>query len=237
MLCPLSRRQQRRVETRERLLDTALRLFSERDFDAVTVEMITEAAVVGKGTFFNYFANKEAIVAYLFESHLQLLQEIVELPVESLPVVPPRATIEKRCAGLKVGGPVWRQIVAITHLMAERDGASKRLQRTLLSLSLTNDAVRAANLSIRRRVVAVGGELVRAGQASGEFRDDLSVEALTDFLVHIYSSALYAWAQSDTDESFHAALDRAYTLAWGGVCPPGDRQKMEAKRRHDASRS
>src|SRR5438105_9812722 len=73
----LSRRERRRTETRERLLEAALRLLSERDFDAVTVEMITEAADVGKGTFFNYFANKEAIVAYLFESRLRLLTEIL----------------------------------------------------------------------------------------------------------------------------------------------------------------
>jgi len=220
MNCPvaLSRRERRRTETRERLLETALRLLSERDFDAVTVEMITEAADVGKGTFFNYFANKEAIVAYLFESRLCLLKEILEFIPSSLSIALPEGMPWERCAAHgTVGGPMWQRIVGITHLMCELDGTSKRLQRTLLSLALTNDAVRAASLSKRGSIIAVGGELVRAAQAAGELRADLSAEALTDYLINLYFNALYAWSQSDSDESLHAVIERTYALAWEGV--------------------
>ena len=63
------RRERKRLETRDRLFQSAMRLLSERDFNDVTVEMITEDADVGKGTFFNYFPNKEAIVTYRFEQN------------------------------------------------------------------------------------------------------------------------------------------------------------------------
>jgi AcrR family transcriptional regulator len=220
----LSRRERRRKETRERLLEAALRLLSERDFDAVTVEMITEAANVGKGTFFNYFANKEAIVAYLFESRLRLLAEILEEGKRQKAKDKRRkATValpEQCAARIPVGGPHWRRIVGITHLMGELDGTSKRLQRTLLSLALTNDAVRAASVGKRGRIIAVGGELVRAAQAAGELRDDLSAEALMDYLINIYFNVLYAWSQSDSEESLHVVIERIYALAWEGVRPP-----------------
>ena len=49
------RRERRRLETRDRLYRAALELFGERGFLETTVEDITEAADVGKGTFFNYF--------------------------------------------------------------------------------------------------------------------------------------------------------------------------------------
>ncbi|MGA2719724.1 MAG: helix-turn-helix domain-containing protein [Candidatus Acidiferrales bacterium] len=52
---PAGRRERRRTETRDRLFHSALKLFAERGYQETTVEAITEAADVGKGTFFNYF--------------------------------------------------------------------------------------------------------------------------------------------------------------------------------------
>ena len=67
---PLGRRQRRRAETRERIFRSALALFAEHGFTATTVEEITEAADVGKGTFFNYFRNKEDVLSALAEVQL-----------------------------------------------------------------------------------------------------------------------------------------------------------------------
>src|SRR5271157_4056974 len=64
------RRERRSTETRERLYRAALRLFAERGFQETTVEDITEAADVGKGTFFNYFATKEHVLGVMAEIQL-----------------------------------------------------------------------------------------------------------------------------------------------------------------------
>src|SRR5450631_3073192 len=59
------RRERRRQETHERIFRCALRLFAQRGYLDTTVEEITEAADVAKGTFFNYFPTKEhLLVAY-----------------------------------------------------------------------------------------------------------------------------------------------------------------------------
>src|ERR1700674_3536142 len=60
---PSDRRERRRVETRERIYRAALTLFAERGYLETTVEDITDAADVGKGTFFNYFPTKEHVLA------------------------------------------------------------------------------------------------------------------------------------------------------------------------------
>src|SRR5207253_9675765 len=73
----LGRRERRAAETRERLFRAALRLFEERGFSATTVEDITEAADVGKGTFFNYFPSKEHIIAAFGQLQLGKLQAAV----------------------------------------------------------------------------------------------------------------------------------------------------------------
>src|SRR6266516_3803375 len=75
---PSDRRQRRSAEIRERLFRSALALFAEKGFAETTVEDITEAADVGKGTFFNYFPSKDHILLAFGEMQLGKLASIVQ---------------------------------------------------------------------------------------------------------------------------------------------------------------
>jgi AcrR family transcriptional regulator len=55
------RRNPRAERTRAALIAAGRRLFSERPVDAVTVDDIVGAADVGKGSFYNHFADREAL--------------------------------------------------------------------------------------------------------------------------------------------------------------------------------
>ncbi len=69
-------RTQRRVsKTRNRLLKAALAVFAEVGTDAATIEMITQRADLGKGTFYRHFADKGEIIGMLIE---QCVDELVE---------------------------------------------------------------------------------------------------------------------------------------------------------------
>src|ERR1700728_2982387 len=81
------RRERRRTEIRERLFRSALRLFAERGFMETTVEDITEAADVGKGTFFNYFRTKEHVLATFGAERLASIEYALER-AKSGPVMP-----------------------------------------------------------------------------------------------------------------------------------------------------
>src|ERR1022692_4111848 len=71
---PPNRRERRRAEIRERLFRAALRLFAERGYLETTVEDITDAADVGKGTFFNYFPTKEHVLATFGEQRVAAIE-------------------------------------------------------------------------------------------------------------------------------------------------------------------
>lgn len=68
------RRERRKRETRERLLEAAMTLFSEQGIYLTRLEDITERADLGKGAFYNYFDSKDALVAALLVKGVHRLQ-------------------------------------------------------------------------------------------------------------------------------------------------------------------
>jgi len=70
-----SRRSRKKAATRARLIAEAMRLFSERGIDGITVDEIARVADVGKGTIYNYFQTKEDIVLAFMADVEQTVQK------------------------------------------------------------------------------------------------------------------------------------------------------------------
>ncbi|MEU9149442.1 helix-turn-helix domain-containing protein [Streptomyces sp. NPDC048417] len=62
-------RERKKQQTASRILRTAIALFVERGFDAVSVQEIADAAEVSKMTVFNYFGSKEDLIFAPVEEH------------------------------------------------------------------------------------------------------------------------------------------------------------------------
>src|SRR5208282_5106946 len=56
-----NRRERRKLATRQTLLDATQALLAKRSLDALTVDEIAMRADVARGTFYNYFADKDAL--------------------------------------------------------------------------------------------------------------------------------------------------------------------------------
>ncbi|MFQ5779418.1 MAG: TetR/AcrR family transcriptional regulator [Nitrospiria bacterium] len=69
----LTRVERKKKKTRRVLLEVALDLFYEKGIYWTTVEDMTERADVGKGTFYQYFETKEAILLNLLQEGLDAL--------------------------------------------------------------------------------------------------------------------------------------------------------------------
>jgi AcrR family transcriptional regulator len=74
---PTGLRERKKAQTRQRLANTALRLFVERGFDNVTVAEIADTAEVAVSTLFAYFPTKEALVFDQDEAQEQRLAGVV----------------------------------------------------------------------------------------------------------------------------------------------------------------
>lgn len=95
---PPSRRDRKKLVTRQALRWAALELIAERGYANVTVEDIAEAADVSTRTFFNYFSSKEAAVVgedpELFE---QLRTSLLGRPVHESAFDAVRAVVLEQC--------------------------------------------------------------------------------------------------------------------------------------------
>ena len=74
---------QRRASTREAILNAAQELFDRRGFAATTVDEITAAADVAKGTFYQHFETKDEILRALIRRYQSTSLEDVEKELSS----------------------------------------------------------------------------------------------------------------------------------------------------------
>ncbi|WP_019422237.1 TetR/AcrR family transcriptional regulator [Paenibacillus sp. OSY-SE] len=62
-------RQQKAFETKNKLIDSALKIFSERGFDSSTTKDIAREAEVTDGLIYHYFNSKEELLWAILEKH------------------------------------------------------------------------------------------------------------------------------------------------------------------------
>ena len=71
--------QQRSEETRTRIMDSAVKLFSSRGFNAASVDDICAEAGVSKGAFYHHFEGKQALFLALLDGWLKTIDNAIEL--------------------------------------------------------------------------------------------------------------------------------------------------------------
>jgi AcrR family transcriptional regulator len=89
MTAPTGLRERKKQQTREEIASAAMKLFTERGFDAVTVAEVAEAAGVSEKTVFNYFQAKEDLVFPEGEARWEALLESIRRRPAGASVVAP----------------------------------------------------------------------------------------------------------------------------------------------------
>jgi len=197
------RRERRAAQTRERIFRAALRLFAERGFVATTVKDITEAADVGKGTFFNYFPSKEHAVAAFGEMQVSKVAAAVANP----------AARER---------PLEATMRRMVQSLAEEPGRSPALMRAVLTAILTSAPVRHLMLRNLERARMLLAEFFRAAQQRGELRRDRKPEEIARAMQRMFFGTMFMWAV-DPSGALKDRFEQSFTLFWTAVHTSGKR--------------
>jgi AcrR family transcriptional regulator len=193
------RRQRRSAEIRERLFHAALKLFAEKGFAETTVEDITNAADVGKGTFFNYFPSKDHILLAFGEMQLGKLQEAINIA---------RRTNE----------PMPQFLRALGTRMTQEPTRNPAIIRALLQAYLSTTPVREAMIDLQNRVHALHTQMIQLGQERGEIRSDLPAADIAHVFRQTIFGTLLIWSLYG-DATLHSRIESAFNVLWSGLVP------------------
>ena len=194
---PTTRRERRSAETRERLFRAALRLFAEKGFTETTVEDITEAADVGKGTFFNYFPSKDHILLAFAELQIGKLEESVAGLRESAQPLP----------------DFFRSLVL---RMTEEPLRNPGLIRALLQAYLSTTPVREAMILRQERAHQLHRQIVELGQERGEIRKDIPAAEIAHAFRQTILGTLLIWSVTG-DATLRERIESALRILWSGL--------------------
>lgn len=174
-----SRTERKKEETRKKIIAVAMDLFNRQGFEQTTVEQIADEADVNKGTIYNHFPAKEAIIsAYvqriIKEQGPEALSQALQLP-----------DTRSRLVSVLYKAVDW------FHVKSNRDIFEKyytfRAQKVF-------QVFRDGDLSESSGFRDVLEPIIKIGMEAGEIRRDINSMILAAHLETMYSNWSVLWA-------------------------------------------
>mgnify|MGYP000853831244 CR=1 FL=1 len=167
-------------KTKTKLMDAALALFKERGFAAVTIDEITQAAGVAKGTFYTYFSVKSDIVVEEFWGIDAYYEEYSARNLQRYKTARDKLLAFTRAQMRYVRDVIGNASLKILYAnQAEQSGEEKMIP------------------NMKRRWHAIVSGVIAEGQASGEFRSDLDADRLAQLFNRSARGVCLDWCVQD----------------------------------------
>jgi len=191
------KRETAKYERRERLYEAALALFRTQGYDDTTVDQITKRAGLAKGTFFNYFPTKDAVLRYLG------VREIGRLGMMAV----------------STGNGFGSSLGKLKRLLGALAGSLEK-DRELVSLIFRSGitvpdllAGDAGGFSVQ----PMASLLIRQAQRTGEINAELDPDMLAAALDALYLQQLVRWCESSLPYSLEERLTGMVDLLLLGI--------------------
>jgi len=172
-----SRRERRRLEIRERIVETAFLLFETQGYEATTVTEIAKRADIAYGTLFQHFPSKLDLLREVSGRALGRLFENVE-------------EVNKR------PGSFAERLVMLFDATAENAESMGPQTRELL-ISMLALAIPETADADDRRIRLLFRRFLDDGLAASEVRDDEEIDTLLEVMVGTWYSLFLSWVRID----------------------------------------
>lgn len=177
--------------TRNRLLDTAARLFHEQGYASTAVSTILREADVNSGSLYYHFSSKEDLVLAVLDRYLELLAPILIEPIESL-----------------VADPIERVFALLDLYRQGLEETNCRLGCPIGNLALElSDSLPAARSRINANFEAWYGHIRRwLEEATDRFPKATDLNALAQFVLTTMEGAVMQARAHDSIEPFDTSV-------------------------------
>jgi len=171
-------RVRRRLELRQRIVESAVALFDEKGFADVTVADICERAGVANKTFFNHFPSKGDLLREIARGALVSFLEKIEEARHADGGTRERLRLlfQRIADDALEAGPMHRELLAEIIHVAHASGTDRDQARLL------HQAFRA---------------LVRDGRSAGDVDTSHTLETQTDMVIGAFYALMLNWANLD----------------------------------------
>lgn len=195
-------RASRKQELKERIFTHAIKLFKEKGFDNVTVEEITQACGVAKGTFYNYFPKKEAVLLHLAVSQLESVHETIQN--------------NKNLPDLK------QQLLYLFSNLFYQYAEQPDMVRLVVSEMMRADMFINAEMRIIEKFRQALAALLDDAKNKGQLTTQAASEDIAAVLTGVYLNSLMIWLSAGTDAlQIETLFQRHFDIVWEGIHPGG----------------
>lgn len=197
-----SRRERKRAQTASHIAATAFRLFEAHGYDAVAMEQVAAEADVAKGTLYNHFPVKEALLAHQFREEIAAGMACLE------PALAQPGDFRVRMQGLLAASAQWN--------VSRRSYLPQYLRFRMGEIGAPLDAAAAGRRSGVHRILET---LFRIAQEQGELRSDVAAAELASIFEFMCMGAVLVWL-SLPDDSLERRFLRVLDVLLRGAAAP-----------------
>lgn len=193
---------------RERILDSAIKVFAEKGFGGSRVSDVARAAGVADGTIYLYFDSKDALLIAIFEEKMARVIASAEDEIKEL------------------SGPVERLRRFIRHHLEIVESHPELAEVMLVELRFSDKFLKEYEPKLLWRYMTLLSGIIADGQATGIFRKDVPPSlaagaifgALDEVSLH---RTLARRRRSEPKTDYIATADALARMMIGGLATPG----------------
>jgi AcrR family transcriptional regulator len=205
----VNRRERKKQETRQKIIKIAMYLFRKQGFDATTMEQIASDVDIAKGTLYNYFPVKEAIICdYWQDSVRELKLQILEM----IQLLPDTRTRLSRTF-IKAANELFK--------------AKQDIYKIYLSYWFKNLNNPALSERLQSGFEDIFTMIIKLGQQSGDIRKDMPLVMLVRLLEVSFLTACRSWLTDPRLFPLEQSLSQVVSLFVEGAGPGRRRSKTK----------
>lgn len=195
-----SRIERKKTEMKNKIIDTTIGLIELNGYDLTTMEQIAKETDIAKGTLYNYFSEKEAIVSEYIKRTFNNKNSLRIKTFEELPNTETRMVyiINNLLDGIKLKKEIFEKYLVYTMKNVVSFEKDKSQESGISGLILA---------------------IIELGKKEGDIRCDLKLEMIVDFFVFIVIMVSKEFYINEEEFNQSHVVEKGVDLFMNGVKP------------------